>query len=192
MKRWALSSLFAMALGCRSSHPPPPPAPAPASSATSEPEAEAPAQPARPRPMAPVRTGATIARAPTDDALFVADEDHGVVRKVPLPVDDTRVEVVTLPGKPAQLVALADKVLVTVRHPGLLLVLAPDPGGALIEQGRVALAADAWGLAVTKDERLALVSSAWTHKVTAVDLASLRVRYALDVGREPRGIAISD
>src|SRR5262245_19709618 len=126
MKERALCLLFAMSLGCRTSQRP---APAPAPAPTTEEEVEPPAAPP-PRPAAPVRSGAAVARSATDDALFVADEDHGVVRKVPLPLrDDAPVEVVNLPGRPAQVLPLAGKLLVTVRDPGLLLVLAPDPAG---------------------------------------------------------------
>jgi cytochrome c peroxidase len=168
--------------------------PAPAASAASvKTEEDAPAPASSPRVAAPVRSGAAVARSAGDDVLFVADEDHGVVRKLPLPLrEDAHNEEVTLPGPPAQVLALADKVLVTIRDPGLLLVLAPDPAGTWIEQGRIEVAPDAWGLAVTKDEELALVTSAWTHRVTAVDLPNLSVRYSLDVAREPRGIVISD
>jgi cytochrome c peroxidase len=105
-------------------------------------------------------------------------------------MDDAPIEQVALPGRPAQVVALADRVLVTIRDPGLLLVLAPDAYGLLTEQRRIVLPADAWGIAVTRDEQLALVSSAWTHQISGIDLGSLEVRFTLDVAREPRGIAI--
>ncbi len=50
--------------------------------------------------------------------------------------------------------------------------------------------ADAWGVAVTPDEKTALVTSAWTHAVTGVDLETARVRFSLDVAREPRGVVV--
>ncbi|AKT37281.1 hypothetical protein [Chondromyces crocatus] len=140
----------------------------------------------------PVREGGALARSVDDDALVVADEDHGVVRVVPLPLDPARPGVaVTLPGRPAQVLPLDGKVLVTVRDPGLLLVLRPDPTAGLVETARIALPLDAWGLAVTPDEKTALVTSAWTAKISAVDLTSATVTWTVPLPREPRGIAIT-
>jgi cytochrome c peroxidase len=143
------------------------------------------AMPAKPR------QGGALARGVGEEALYVADEDHGVLRRVPLPLSQggtgTEVE---MPGPPAQIVALSGRVLATVRDPGLLVVLRAEPGAPLVETARVKLPADAWGLAVTADESLAIVTSAWTHKVSAVDLRTNAVRWTVDVGREPRGIAI--
>src|SRR5262245_24959355 len=45
----------------------------------------APAAAPEPVRKAPVREGGTLVRAAEGDALFVADEDHGAVRVVPLP-----------------------------------------------------------------------------------------------------------
>lgn len=100
---------------------------------------------------------------------------------------------VPLPGAPAQLVALDGLLLLTIRDPALLLVLEQDETtGKFKEKGRVALPVDAWGLSVSPDEKTALVSSAWAHQVSAVDLDSLKVRFSVDVAREPRGIAITE
>jgi hypothetical protein len=171
--------------------------PAPTSSAV------APAEPAAPPPEAPaalpapVREGSALARAAGEDALYVADEDHGVLRVVPLPLDPARPGVgVPAPGRPAQVLALGGRerrerrVLATIRDPGLLLILRPDPSAGLVEVGRVPLPADAWGIAITPDEKTAIVTSAWTHKVSAVDLEAARARWTVDVGREPRGVAV--
>jgi cytochrome c peroxidase len=60
--------------------------------------------------------GSTIARTPQNDALYVADEDRGLVQRVALPIDVTNPPTkVTMPGQPAEVVVLADKVLVTIR-----------------------------------------------------------------------------
>ena len=169
---------------------------------------------------APTREGGAISRAPGDDALYVADEDHGVVRRIPLPFDPVApVITVAMPGVPAQVLTLGDRVLVTVRSeggtapttpaapspaaspppsripasstgPGLLLIMRPDAAAGLVEVARVALPADAWGLAVTPDEKTALVSSAWTHQVSAIDLATAKKTWSIDVPREPRAIVV--
>jgi DNA-binding beta-propeller fold protein YncE len=143
---------------------------------------------AAPAPV--VREGGALVRAPDAAALYLADEDHAVVRRIPLPIDEAAPpRAFPMPGRPAQVLAVDHRVLVTVRDPGLLLVLR-ESAGELVEEGRVALPADAWGIAVTADGRRALVSSAWTHRVSLVDLDELRVRWSVEVAREPRGIAV--
>jgi hypothetical protein len=94
---------------------------------------------------APVREGSTIARAATDDALYVADEDHSAVRRVALPLDPSAPNMleIAMPGPPAQVLALDGRVLVTVRDPGLLLIMRTDPQKGLVETARVELPADA-------------------------------------------------
>jgi DNA-binding beta-propeller fold protein YncE/mono/diheme cytochrome c family protein len=131
-------------------------------------------------------------RAVTDDALYVADEDHGVVRRVALPLDTSAPAIldVPMPGPPAQVLALDGRVLVTVRDPGLLLIMRPDPQKGLVETARVELPADAWGVAVTPDEKTALVTSAWTHQVSAIDIETGKKRWSIDVAREPRAVVV--
>jgi DNA-binding beta-propeller fold protein YncE len=195
----------------------------------------------------PTREGSTIVRAPNDDALYVADEDHGVVRKIPLPFDAAAPFVsIPVPGQPAQVLALHDRVLVTIRSeggappaapgrengapdaipatsgtpaagapppaapappakspgsaksripasptgPGLLLIMKPDAAAGLVEVARVTLPADAWGIAVTPDDKTAIVSSAWTHQVSAIDLATAKKTWSIDVPREPRAVVV--
>jgi cytochrome c peroxidase len=160
--------------------------------------------PAPPTPLAQ-REGQALVRAPNEPALYLADEDHSALRRVALTADltdapaiadppsihfgdavEARVE---LPGRPAQVFATGDRVLVTVRDPGLLMVF--SAGSAPRELGRVALPYDAWGLAVSPDATVAYVTSAWTHKLTRIDLASLRVTWSVDVAREPRGVTVT-
>jgi hypothetical protein len=141
-------------------------------------------------PALAVREGGALVRSPDGAALYLADEDHAVLRRLPLPIDEATPPLAfPLPGRPAQALGIDDRVLVTIRDPGLLLVLR-HRGGELHEEARVALPADAWGLAVTADGARALVSSAWTRRVSLVDLAARRVRWSVEVEREPRGIAV--
>jgi DNA-binding beta-propeller fold protein YncE len=135
--------------------------------------------------------GSVLARSPAGDALYVADEDHRALRIVKLPFDPAaQARSVTLSGAPAQVLALDDRVLVTLRDPGMLIAFRRDAEAGLVELGRVPLPADAWGLAVTPDRRTVIVSSAWTHQVSAVDLGAMTKRWSVDVAREPRGIAV--
>ncbi|WP_129574693.1 MULTISPECIES: hypothetical protein [Sorangium] len=161
----------------------PPPSPPQAPSTT----------PPSPKLRAALRAGGALVRAPRGDALYLADEDHRVVRRIPLPVDvSTPPVAISMPGRPAQVLALDDRVLVTIRDPGLLLVMRPDPTAGLLEIARVSLPADTWGLAITPDERTAIVTSAWTAKVSAVDLASATRSWSIDVPREPRGVVVRE
>ena len=164
------------------------PAPTGSAAASSAVVAPAPKPPAGPL----VREGSVVARSRGGDALYVADEDHGALHVVPLPFDPAApARRVALPGPPAQVVALDGKVLVTIRDPGMLLVLRPDAAAGLVEAGRVALPADAWGLAVTADGGFAVVTSAWTHTVSGVELRNLTKLWSVSVPREPRGVAIT-
>jgi hypothetical protein len=148
------------------------------------------APPSAPLP-APVREGGALVRSASGDALYIADEDHGVVRRIGLPLEGPAPSVaITMPGAPAQVLALGDRVLVSVRDPGLLLIMRPDPTAGLVEVGRVPLPADAWGIAISPDEKTALVSSAFSHQVSAVDLETRTKRWSIDVAREPRAIVI--
>jgi hypothetical protein len=189
-----LAALACLAAGCSSRPAPGTDGGAPASTVSAAPGASAtppPLAPTRPAQGSLVRTGSVVARSRAADALYVADEDHGVLRIVPLPFDPAATaRAVPLPGAPAQIVVLDDRVLVTVRDPGLLLVLRPDAAAGLVEVARVALPADAWGLAVTPDGATALVTSAWTHRVSAVDVATSAPRWSVEVAREPRGVVV--
>jgi hypothetical protein len=149
------------------------------------------APPTAARPHVATHEGGAVARSADEKTLYVADEDHDVLRVLSLPLDAQRPAVaVAMPGPPANVLALADRVLVTIRSPGLLLVLRPDAAAGLVETARVPLPRDAWGLAVTPDETLALVTSAWTHQLSAVDLASGTKRWSLPLRREPRGVVV--
>jgi cytochrome c peroxidase len=137
-----------------------------------------------------------IARAPTNDALFIADEDHKVIRGVALPAEEKGARTETpLPGAPAQLLVLGKRVLVTIREAagkgGLLIIFERKGALELEEKSRVPMPADAWGVAVTPNGNLAVVTSAWTHKVSGVDLTSAKVLWTVDVPREPRGVVIT-
>jgi DNA-binding beta-propeller fold protein YncE len=138
-------------------------------------------------------TGSAIALSPDETLLYVADEDAAALRVFDLPLSDgpeASVRALALPGRPASIVVLGDAVLVTVRDPGLLLVVERDDRGELVERGRVEVADDAWGLAVTRDRGTALVASAWSRRVTAVDVDALQVRWSVEVEREPRAVVL--
>jgi cytochrome c peroxidase len=158
-------------------------------------------------PRAPLaqREGQALVRSPSEAALYLADEDHAALRRIALTPDLTEAPAIVdppsihfgeasearveLPGRPAQVFATSDRVLVTVRDPGLLMVF--SSGEAPKEIGRVALPYDAWGLALSPDASTAYVTSAWSHKLTRIDLAALKVVWSVDVAREPRGVTVT-
>lgn len=152
------------------------------------------------------RVGGVVTRLVKPGFIAVVDEDHLALRVVDVTMrkagdaPPSAVEV-TLPGRPAQAVALPDAILVTIRDPGLLLRLVPD-GASWKIAGTAKLPADAWGLAVSADRTRALVTSAWSRTVSAVDLKKLAQNgggggeieplWKIAVGREPRGIVMKD
>lgn len=87
--------------------------------ATGTSSAHADVSPVKEKPKPASWLGSTIARTPTSDALYVADEDRGQVLRVSMPIDvATPPKKIAMPGQPAQVLVLADKVLVTVRSEG--------------------------------------------------------------------------
>ena len=185
---------IALALGACGRRSPPspsdPPSTSPSSTVSTASATPAPKGP--PGRPAHVREGSTIARSVSGDALFVADEDHATLLRVPLPLSAaSRGTETAMPGPPAQLVALDGRLLVTIREPGLVVSYRID-GPSLVEEWRAPVAVDAWGLAIDPDETTAFVTSAWTHRVSAIDLATHAVRWSVDVAREPRGIVARD
>ena len=145
-------------------------------------------------------SGARSRAVPGGDVLYVTDEDHACLRVIALPLAPAETseagrpiapqKVVATPGRPANVLVTTDRALITVRDPSLLLVMRPDAEAGLVEIGRVALPLDAWGLAITPDGQTVLVTSAWGHQVSAIDLASMQLRWSVDVAREPRGVVV--
>lgn len=93
----------------------------PSSGGSATPAASVDASPVKDKPKPVTLVGSTIARTPKSDALYVADEDRGVVHRVAMPIDvNNRPLTIPMPGQPAELVVLGDKVLVTVRSEGAI------------------------------------------------------------------------
>jgi mono/diheme cytochrome c family protein len=136
------------------------------------------------------RVGAALARSPDGKRLYVADEDRKLLHVLALPLAGAPVTSVSLPGAPAQVVALADRVLVTIRHPSLLWIGRIE-GDHVSEVARVSLPEDAWGVTMLPRANSALVSSAWSSQLSRVDLDPPHLRWSVPVAREPRGISIA-
>lgn len=148
------------------------------------------------KPLKPTtRDGSSITRAPKDDVLFIADEDHRAIYIVPFPItEETPVTTIAMPGRPAQIVASKDRLFVTIREMpeggGGVLFFQRDGKLGLKETARISVAADAWGIALSPDESFVGVTSAWAAKVSFIDLVTAKVRAVVDVGREPRGMTL--
>jgi mono/diheme cytochrome c family protein len=198
----ALSALAA----CKPSAPAGNDAPEATSATASEvPSAAASAAPAKRKRAIAIREGQALVRAPGEAALYVADEDHEVLRRIvldealskPPPLTDpatvahagANASALKLPGRPAQALALDGELLVTVRDPGLLLIIRAGEHPEI--EAKVELPADAWGIAVSPDLATAYVTSAWTHRLSAVDLAARKVKWSVETAREPRGVVVS-
>jgi hypothetical protein len=195
-KRFSALALLVMFTACKSKPTTTEASPSPsASTAEASASASASAPESGPALQAATHEGSAISRSAANDSFFVADEDHHALRTLLMPLGPSGVSSMELPGAPAQVLSIpaaggkGERVLVTIRDPGMLLIL-ERKGAALTEVARVAVPADAWGLAVTPDERTAIVTSAWTHQVTAVDLASAKAAWSVDVAREPRGVVV--
>lgn len=177
---------------------PMPSASAPSSASPSEVVSAAPSPDKAPPdvPLLP-REGQAIARSASGEALYVAQQDLSSLLVLPLPLSPaegdrpTSVKEVPLPGRPAQVLVMRDRVIVTVRDPGLVMVFQPDLAAGLVETARIQVPADAFGLALSPGEKMVLVTSAWTHAVTAIDLAGMKLLWTIDVAREPRGITVT-
>ncbi len=99
-------------------------------------------------------------------------------------------ETLVMGGAPANLIAIRDGALVTLRDPGKLVRVRKDEQGKLAITQTVDVAPDAWGLALNQAGTRALVTSAWTNTVTLVEVtdAGLKKCAEVGVGREPRGV----
>ena len=143
------------------------------------------------------RVGQAIARSARGDLLYVLQQDTSTMHVIDLPFGHVPGRVAhgtseqPLYGRPGQVVVHGERVLVTIRDPGMLLVLRQVEGTAHQEVAKIPLPADAFGLALTPDGATALVTSAWTHAVSAVDIAQAKVRWTVSVGREPRGVVVT-
>jgi hypothetical protein len=137
MRRLLLPCALAVATACRGSAGEAGPGPGlsaatAASSASVAPPAvvtaSASAAPAAVPLRPPAREGGTLARAPAGDVLYVADEDRGLLHVVSLPLaPEAKLVSVAMPGQPAQVLVLADRVLVTIRSAG---AVPPGKGAA--------------------------------------------------------------
>lgn len=157
-----------------------PKAPPPAASSASAPTSAS---------VAPPSSASAYASAHASASVAIKEPPPGTIPPIPPPPTAKQIEFFA-PGPPAQVLPIDGYVLVTIRNPGLLIVLQEKPDHGLEESARIPIAADAWGIAITPDEKTAIVTSAWTHTVTSIDLVEKKVNWTLDTTREPRGVVV--
>jgi len=146
-----------------------------------------------PKPYASAMPAAASAGAISLAKSAMAKSEAPPATAAPDGATEVAQEVVAMGGAPANLIAIRDGVLATVRDPGKLVRVRKDDQGKLAISHEVALAADAWGLAVNQAGTRALVSSAWTNTVSLVEITDggLKKCAEISVGREPRGIVFA-
>jgi len=126
--------------------------------------------------------------------LYIADEDHGAVHVLDAE-GPTELAVTALPGRPAQLLPLADgRVLVTLRDRNRVVALEP---GARPEDGLVSLCerptyVEPGGLAASPDGRRVAVTAGWDHRLMLLEGRSLDLERAVVLPAEPRGVLVTD
>lgn len=139
------------------------------------------------RPSSP-RGGALVLDR-TQLVAYVADAGGAALHRVSLSSGD--VETTPLECAPEEVIALSeDRLAVSLRGCGKLAFLSIGASGEAAVEGTVDVPAEPWGLAVTP-AGMVLVTSAWGHSLTAVDSASMEVRFSVDLPREPRGVTLS-
>jgi hypothetical protein len=153
---------------------------------------------AAPKPVSLPRAGSTVAVARLGDKTlaYVADEDDQSVHVVDV---DAGKDIATtpLPGRPAQLMFLADgRLAVAIRDRAQVEILEPAADPTRPADVRCALDTDAepWGLAASPDDAALYVTAAWGRALDAFDAKGAAMTRQWDVAlpREPRSIVVSD
>jgi mono/diheme cytochrome c family protein len=144
----------------------------------------------------PTRAGsaAVLARVGDIEIAYVADSDDRVVRAVDAE-HLSEISALDVGGAPEQLLLTRDgRLFATVRDANTLVAIeGTGTEGDPMRVSRVApTAAEPIGLASNPDESTLFVASGWGHTLAAYDATTLAKGFATDVGREPRGVVVSD
>jgi mono/diheme cytochrome c family protein len=151
-----------------------------------------------PVPLGLTRQGSTVALAKLggQTLAYIADEDDSAVHVVDV---DTQKDIAktTLPGKPGQLMFLADgRLVVAIRDQAQLAVLEPGADATKPMDARCAVGTDAEpvGVAISPDDSTIVVTAGWGKSLASYDAKSSTMARQWDVAlpREPRGVVVSD
>ncbi len=191
---WALLLMTAAAGACSPSAPKKPVAPPiEAKKAPEAPPSCARAKAGDPglEPLGATGIGSAVALARWQDrtVALVADVDDRAVQLVDVD-SHKRLATTKLEGKPSQLVVLKDgRAVVALRDKSKLVVLDPAEG-ELVARCTVATPAEPVALALTPKGEV-MVASGWGHSISAYGGDELAPLYSIDLGREPRALAVS-
>ncbi|MGH7294272.1 MAG: hypothetical protein ACRELB_05040, partial [Polyangiaceae bacterium] len=151
-----------------------------------------------PVPVSLPRAGSTVALARLGDKTYayVADEDDQAIHVVDV---DAKKDIAKtpLPGRPAQLMFLADgRLVVALRDKAQVEVLEPqsDPAQPLDARCALDTEAEPWGLASMPDDSAVIVTSAWGKALASYDAKSTTMarQWQVALPREPRSVVVSD
>ncbi len=127
-----------------------------------------------------------------DDArlvAFAADADNREIHALDLV--GAHVTTTGVAGAPEQIVIAArDRIAVTLRDRNRVALFDVGSDDRLDIVREVEVPIDPYGLARAPDGTL-LVTSAFGRRVTALDGATLAIRWSIEVAREPRGVAVA-
>jgi hypothetical protein len=151
-----------------------------------------------PIPVAVLRTGSSVAlaRLGGKTLAYVADEDDAAIHVVDVDAQKD-IAKTPLPGKPAQLMFLADgRLVVALRDKAQIAVLEPGADATQPLEARCSLDTqpEPFGLAATPDDAALLVTSAWGKALASFDAKSptMARQWEVALPREPRSIVVSD
>jgi DNA-binding beta-propeller fold protein YncE len=146
-------------------------------------------------PLAPPRTGSTVALALRDGKTlaYAADEDEWAVHVVDVDTGKT-IETTPLASRPSELMFLPDgRLVVLLRDKSQVQVMEPDATlGHLEARCAVDASSEPVGLALTPDDAVLLVTSGWGRALTAFDAHTLSKKFEVALAREPRSVVVSD
>lgn len=141
------------------------------------------------------QSGAVVlAKHGTKTLAYVADEDSNAIHTIDV---DSKEEIAKtkLDGQPSQVIILADgRVAATMKDKSTVAVLEPnaDPKQPLTPLCTQAVDAEPASMAVTPDEKTLLVTSAWGGSMAALDTATMKPSFVVDLPREARAILVDD
>lgn len=141
--------------------------------------------------------GIALVKIDHERHALVVDEDDSAIVEVMLGRDDGPVKKVVgttrLPSRPHDLLVLADgRVAVTLPDAAAVALLARQPDGTLRETDRLATPAEPLSMALSPDDGTLWVTGGASHTLTAFNVATKTERARRDIGREPRGVLVTE
>lgn len=146
-------------------------------------------------PLGDAHTGSQVAlaRVGEHEVAYVADEDDALIHIVDT-AGPTEIGTAPLPGRPGQLLVLADGRVVAAIRGGAEVVtlrIGADNVSQLVPEGSLPTALEPIGLATTPDGKTLLVTSGWGQSLSILDVATGHETARLHLPRDPRAVVTS-